>query len=511
MIYRYSLLIILIFFINETSAQNVGIGVNSPTSKLQVNGQIAIDQNNFGGYGGLLIKGNAPGNNYPNICLSIRNNATTPVDMVTAYIGGVINNNISGNEAMDLQFMTSTHGLSGLTERLLIKDNGNIGVNNSTPGFPLNFSSSLGDKISLWGNSGSHYGFGVQSGIFQIHSDVANSNISLGYGSSSNFTERMRIINNGPDGLNVNGRINLRNGTSPVDINYGAGIWLYKADNSAILGFVGTQNNQNIGFYGGTSGWGFTYNAINSRVGIGNTNPNAPLSFAATLEKKITLYPGNTGDVGFGVAGNRLQIYSDNPNADVAIGYDAAGTFNERFAVKANGALAVFGNTGSPGQVLKSNGSGSTAVWSGLGNTAYQFNSTDFQLDLNNTTNTATLAGLHNQAITVTSTSAVIISCRVIVTNPDNAFGGVGTAVLKISLLNSSNTVMGADGSYQKIGNGENQNIYCQFIADNVPPGTYTTSVQLVKGSGDDISTGSYYTVVSGTSNGNMVVQVIPK
>lgn len=101
----------------------------------------------------------------------------------------------------------------------------------------------------------------------------------------------------------------------------------------------------------------------NGNVGIGNASPNSPLSFAATLGKKITLYPGTLGDAGFGMSGNRLQIYSDNPNADVAIGYDASGTFNERFAVKANGALAVNGNTGAIGSVLVSNGSGSSATW----------------------------------------------------------------------------------------------------------------------------------------------------
>ncbi len=94
-------------------------------------------------------------------------------------------------------------------------------------------------------------------------------------------------------------------------------------------------------------------------IGINNNNPKTALSFPAVLGKKITLYPGATGDVGFGVAGNRLQIYSDNSNADVAIGYDNNGTFNERFAVKPTGALAVYGNTGSYGQLLMSGGAGS--------------------------------------------------------------------------------------------------------------------------------------------------------
>ena len=101
----------------------------------------------------------------------------------------------------------------------------------------------------------------------------------------------------------------------------------------------------------------------NGNLGLGVTDPTNKLSFAPVLGKKISLYPGATGDAGFGVSGNRLQIYADNPDADVAIGYDAAGTFNERFAVKPNGALAVVGNTGTEGQVLQSNGSNAAPSW----------------------------------------------------------------------------------------------------------------------------------------------------
>jgi hypothetical protein len=87
----------------------------------------------------------------------------------------------------------------------------------------------------------------------------------------------------------------------------------------------------------------------NGNLGLGVANPTNKLSFAPVLGKKISLYPGATGDVGFGVAANRLQIYADNPNADVAIGYDSAGVFNERFAFKPNGALAVNGEHGRGG------------------------------------------------------------------------------------------------------------------------------------------------------------------
>ena len=70
------------------------------------------------------------------------------------------------------------------------------------------------------------------------------------------------------------------------------------------------------------------------------------------------------------VQGNLLEIYSDNPNADVALGYDQAGTFNEKFRVNANGSLALSGNAGSSGQVLQSNGGGA-ATWASATNAQY--------------------------------------------------------------------------------------------------------------------------------------------
>ena len=118
---------------------NTGIGTSTPTSRLDVNGQLTIDQKNFGGFGGLLIKGDGPGINYPNICFTVKNNAATPQDIVAGYIGGYINSNTAGGEAMDLVFSPSATGISGLglTEKLRIKDNGNVGVGTSNSGLQV--------------------------------------------------------------------------------------------------------------------------------------------------------------------------------------------------------------------------------------------------------------------------------------------------------------------------------------------------------------------------------------
>src|SRR5688572_21248024 len=120
--------------------------------------------------------------------------------------------------------------------------NGNVGISNASPSFPLSFGNTLGDKISLWSNSSNSYGFGIQSGQLQIHTDVASAAIIFGYGSSSVLIERVKIFNEGSNAMSLRGRIQILNGSSPIDLNETPGIWLYKPDNSTNLAFIGTQD-----------------------------------------------------------------------------------------------------------------------------------------------------------------------------------------------------------------------------------------------------------------------------
>ncbi len=264
--------------------------------------------------------------------------------------------------------------------------NGNVGVGDSTPAFPISFGPAFGDKISLLSNSTNSYGFGIQSGLLQIHTEASGADIAFGYGSSNSLTERARIINYGTDGMMLNGRLHIKNGSTPLDLNATGGVWLYKSDNSAPLGFMGTQNLKNIGFYGGpvNNGWGFVYDAINSRVGIGTSNPLQTLHVEGT-----TFLNGNVG-IGNSNPGykldinNRMRIRSggnnsvsaglwlnNNANAETAfigmeddthVGFLGIGT-GWKFGMNTQtGALKINGTEGQAGQVLTSAG-GASSYW----------------------------------------------------------------------------------------------------------------------------------------------------
>ncbi len=258
----------------------------------------------------------------------------------------------------------------------------NVGIGTKKPRFPLNFSSALGEKISLSddGNAGfNNFGIGVQSGLLQIHSDSVNHDIVFGFGSTDNLTERFRFKGNGNLGIgvanpdrtiDVKGRIRLRNAGGG-----GAVVLFSDSLNSAIQAVLGLQNDSTIGLTAYTStynGYGISMNTYTGNVGIKYGTPKVPLSFEPSLGPKISLRPAADGSMGagFGVDGNRLQIYTDDPNGRVAFGYQQNSSidngtrgFLERFAVAANGALLLMNNAGTAGQFLTSNGPSNAAGW----------------------------------------------------------------------------------------------------------------------------------------------------
>ena len=261
---------------------------------------------------------------------------------------------------------------------------GKVGIGTSNPLYPLDFgSTALGDRINLYGVGSVNYGIGIQAGLLQIHTYASSADVAFGYGSSESMTETMRIKGNGNVGigtktpaakLDIGGTV-LLNGTAgrnffkDVEKSDGNGLrvgtaWgkygIYAETGAGVLGGVGGASLQNDALFVNTSG----------NVGIGNTNPGVPLSFADTLGDKIALW-GSTGSdkYGFGIQGNTLQIFSPNNSSRVAIGRGSSNSMTEVLNVYGNGKVSI--GTSNTGQgTLNVNGS-VVAIGSMDGRTSY--------------------------------------------------------------------------------------------------------------------------------------------
>ncbi len=243
-------------------------------------------------------------------------------------------------------------------------------------------------RVSI-GVAASAFRFAVQDTglVLRVQANNANS-VMASFGGAGQFQidapgvvgGRFSLLDNGNLGLGRSApaaRLDIAGGRYDLaategDMRIGDGTYRMKFGVATAGGGAGGATIMQYGVAGaynvlalGAQGNKVAYvNGNTSRFGIGTDNPAAPLGFAATVGKKVVLYPGVSNDYGLGIASGRLQIFSDGTSSgDVAIGTDAAGTFTERFAVKNTGAIAVAGSTGSAGQVLQSNGSGAPATW----------------------------------------------------------------------------------------------------------------------------------------------------
>jgi hypothetical protein len=301
----------------------VGIGTQNPLAKLDVAGTgLFRDQVTFvqatDFRSGFKIGNNAAINKV--LTSDATGNATWDNLPAGASAWGVNGNNIYNTNVNNVGIGT-TLPFNKLTVTGNADFTGNVGIGTNSPSYPLNFANTAGDKISLAGSSTTSYGFGVQPNLMQLHTPANTDNIVFGYGSSTSFSERARIINSGTDGMVLKGRLLLQNGSTPLNVAQTPGVWLYKADNSNLLSFLGTQNNQNVGFYGGpvNNGWGFVYDAINSRVGIGTDDPTSPLE----VKGQVTIDQKSVGGYG------GLLLKGNNPGSNYPnIGFSIKNTSN---------------------------------------------------------------------------------------------------------------------------------------------------------------------------------------
>lgn len=175
-----------------------------------------------------------------------------------------------------------------------------ISVGNAPIGFPLQFPDTTGSKVSLYGQSGNHYGMGVQNFLYQIYTDSPSASIAFGHGSSEIFTEVARFTGNGRLGigttspgveLDVNGRIRMRanpvsNGVMVGD-NNGFASWNLVGANSLQFDAGSLNRVTNNSFSIGSNGM------------AGSAGKRIELFRAASTQPMIRLnpVPGNAGEV----------------------------------------------------------------------------------------------------------------------------------------------------------------------------------------------------------------------
>lgn len=256
------------------------------------------------------------------------------------------------NTSSNYGALQAYNGASTATSLLLNPSGGNVGLGSSTPGFPLTFSDTLGDKISLNGQSGNSYGFGIQSSRLQIHTDGVSSDILFGYGSSAALTETMRIKGNGNVGIGT---------TAPaakLDVNGDAS--LGGASSGSHFLVTGNQIQQYSGatpavMHLNFSGGDVTIRHSTSKLGIGTTTPSQKLDVNGDgLFSGGSVYVGSTATLlsrsAAGKLGAAAGVQFNAGSSGVLIEDSSADGESGGFFV--NGNTAAIWNPGDTGKIL---------------------------------------------------------------------------------------------------------------------------------------------------------------
>jgi Head domain of trimeric autotransporter adhesin len=245
---------------------------------------------------------------------------------------------------------------------MTVLQNGNIGIGEVNPAYPLNFAATLGDKISIWGNGANHYGFGIQPSLLQIYSDIVGSDIAFGYGNSSSFTERMRVKGNGNVGIGVDPFAKLQVAgletsahglLAAIQLNNtaSANAWKIRA------GATGTTTPADGFSIGDNTAYRFVITSAGN-VGIGNTAPASTLDVTGTtttdglqVSNGTVITKMQSGSVTVGSSGNSQLNYTINfpvafasatPRVFATARNEPLSSFNDSYSVSIRFVTATF-------------------------------------------------------------------------------------------------------------------------------------------------------------------------
>jgi hypothetical protein len=346
-------------------AQNVGIGTTNPSykGKLVVRGTGGAASAVSAMFGD-TTSGVAIENNYPGIAFnSFFNGARQPI--VDGFGGVTGMNPANGDYHIYTSAAAGTAGNFLPTSlRFLINKEGNIGLQGvSDPVTPLAFASTVGNKISLWGNNASsHYGLGIQGDLLQLYTASAGGDIAFGYGSSTDFTEKMRIKGNGNIGIGTNAP------TYPVTLSKDGSGFVQKGNGvevgtatTASAGIIRTFTNHALQFFTGNNVNPQLSISYSGRIGVGTGTASCKFDIKHNSFDMMQLH--NTEPL---AAGENIDMYFRTGNQYTAglhsIGTSATtarfaistGSLTERLSITHDGKVGI--NQNNPSARLEVNG-----------------------------------------------------------------------------------------------------------------------------------------------------------
>ncbi len=277
--------------------------------------------------------------------------------------------------------------------------NGNVGIGNQDPSYPLSFKDVSGDKISLFKDgNGNYYGLGIGNATMQLITPHNNADILFGYGRSNSYTENMRVKGNGAVGI---GETNPSLGGLVVNKKVGATNAVFGSNTTGVaiessfpgIGFNNYFDGSRKTIAAGYSGYigvnpssggmqfsvsGTSVNAgitptlntgiaitASGNTGIGITDPAHKLDVGARM--RIRSAPGLTAGLWLNNDANNASPAFIGMLSDNQVGFYGGGTGWSFLMNTQTGAVSFGGNAGQPGQVLTSNGTNGAPTWQGAG------------------------------------------------------------------------------------------------------------------------------------------------
>ena len=403
------------------SSGNVGVGTTAPVSKLHVvDGDIRVTTSssfsnlissraanpNAGGYnlGGLLFQAYAGMTNY------------TTGAAIYAYADGAAWT--SNSVPSYLSFHTATSGSATTTEKMVIKESGNVGIGTTTPTAPLHIEGATNSEVLKieadanpfirWVENGTNVGFLQFLGDHAYLSNMSNGsfffrtnnttkmtiesggNVGIGTTSPSSLLElenspaaqtqsRMLHLDNNCTSNQGSGYIQIDSGQSAQaktqieQVSSGGHGLLgnkYLDTNIINRGLSGSAYG-NINFATGSDASNTSIvmtiggGSQKGNVGIGTTNPTSRLEIKATsATHKLVSINRPASDTAALYLGNDSAspangVISSN-YSDLIFGRDQSGTLSEWMRIKRDGNVGI--GTTSPGEKLEVNTNASSAI-----------------------------------------------------------------------------------------------------------------------------------------------------